>query len=157
MIFESKGEFLNELNKLNKFKVLGIDFGFKKSGLAIYNSEVNVVTPLIIFNNITSEFDKLIKLLSENRVNAVIVGYPLHLDGNETVQTDEIKKFAGMLVSKVNIPIILSDERFTTSLANTLLKEAKLKRKVRNKMDDMVSASILLENFFYWIYTKPKS
>ncbi|WHA04667.1 Holliday junction resolvase RuvX [Candidatus Bandiella numerosa] len=149
MIFESKGEFLNELNKLNKFKVLGIDFGFKKSGLAIYNSEVNVVTPLIIFNNITSEFDKLIKLLSENRVNAVIVGYPLHLDGNETVQTDEIKKFAGMLVSKVNIPIILSDERFTTSLANTLLKEAKLKRKVRNKMDDMVSASILLENFFY--------
>jgi len=149
MIFESKGEFLNELNKLNKFKVLGIDFGFKKSGLAIYNSEVNVVTPLIIFNNITSEFDKLIKLLSENRVNAVIVGYPLHLDGNETAQTDEIKKFAGMLVSKVNIPIILSDERFTTSLANTLLKEAKLKRKVRNKMDDMVSASILLENFFY--------
>jgi len=149
MIFESKGEFLNELNKLNKFKVLGIDFGLKKSGLAIYNSEVNVVTPLIIFNNITSEFDKLIKLLSENRVNAVIVGYPLHLDGNETVQTDEIKKFAGMLVSKVNIPIILSDERFTTSLANTLLKEAKLKRKVRNKMDDMVSASILLENFFY--------
>ena len=88
-------------------------------------------------------------MLSENRVNAVIVGYPLHLDGNETVQTDEIKKFAGMLVSKVNIPIILSDERFTTSLANTLLKEAKLKRKVRNKMDDMVSASILLENFFY--------
>ena len=157
MIFESKGEFLNELNKLNKFKVLGIDFGLKKSGLAIYNSEVNVVTPLIIFNNITSEFGKLIKLLSENRVNAVIVGYPLHLDGNETVQTDEIKKFAGMLVSKVNIPIILSDERFTTSLANTLLKEAKLKRKVRNKMDDMVSASILLENFFYWIYTKPKS
>jgi putative Holliday junction resolvase len=149
MIFESKGEFLNELNKLNKFKVLGIDFGLKKSGLAIYNSEVNVVTPLIIFNNITSEFGKLIKLLSENRVNAVIVGYPLHLDGNETVQTDEIKKFAGMLVSKVNIPIILSDERFTTSLANTLLKEAKLKRKVRNKMDDMVSASILLENFFY--------
>ncbi len=149
MIFESKGEFLNELNKLNKFKVLGIDFGLKKSGLAIYNSEVNIVIPLTIFNNITSQFDKLIQLLSENRVNAVIVGYPLHLDGNETAQTDEIKKFAAMLVSEANIPIILSDERFTTSLANTLLKEAKLKRKVRNKMDDMVSASILLENFFY--------
>jgi putative Holliday junction resolvase len=149
MIFESKGEFLNELNKLNKFKVLGIDFGLKKSGLAIYNSEVNIVIPLTIFNNITSQLDKLIELLSENRVNAVIVGYPLHLDGNETAQTDEIKKFADMLVSEANIPVILSDERFTTSLANTLLKEANLKRKVRNKMDDMVSASILLENFFY--------
>ena len=121
----------------------------KKSGLAIYNSEVNIVIPLTIFNNITSQFDKLIQLLSENRVNAVIVGYPLHLDGNETAQTDEIKKFAAMLVSEANIPIILSDERFTTSLANTLLKEANLKRKVRNKLDDMVSASILLENFFY--------
>ena len=47
MIFESKSEFLNELNNLNKFKVLGIDFGIKKSGLAIYTSEINIVTPLL--------------------------------------------------------------------------------------------------------------
>ena len=60
-----------------------------------------------------------------------------------------VKKFADTLVDKINLPIILSDERFTTSLANTLLKEVNLKRKVRNKMDDIVAASILLENFFY--------
>ena len=149
MIFESKSEFLNELNNLNKFKVLGIDFGFKKSGLAIYMSEINIVTPLTIFNDITSNFDNLALLLKENRINAIIIGYPLKLDGNKTVYTEKIKKFADMLVNKVNLPIILSDERFTTSLANTLLKEVNLKRKVRNKMDDVVAASILLENFFY--------
>jgi putative Holliday junction resolvase len=149
MIFESKSEFLNELNNLNKFKVLGIDFGFKKSGLAIYMSEINIVTPLTIFNDITSNFDNLALLLKENRINAIIIGYPLKLDGNETIYTEEIKKFADTLVDKVNLPIILSDERFTTSLANTLLKEVNLKRKVRNKMDDVVAASILLENFFY--------
>jgi len=149
MIFESKSEFLNELNNLNKFKVLGIDFGFKKSGLAIYMSEINIVTPLTIFNDITSNFDNLALLLKENRINAIIIGYPLKLDGNETIYTEEIKKFADTLIDKVNLPIILSDERFTTSLANTLLKEVNLKRKVRNKMDDVVAASILLENFFY--------
>ena len=149
MIFESKSEFLNELNNLNKFKVLGIDFGLNKSGLAIYTSEINIVTPLAIFNDITSNFDNLTLLLKENRINAIIIGYPLKLDGNETIYTEEIKKFADTLVDKVNLPIILSDERFTTSLANTLLKEVNLKRKVRNKMDDIVAASILLENFFY--------
>ena len=149
MIFESKSEFLNELNNLNKFKVLGIDFGLKKSGLAIYTSEINIVTPLAIFNDITSNFDNLTLLLKENRINAIIIGYPLKLDGNETIYTKKIKKFADTLIDKVNLPIILSDERFTTSLANTLLKEVNLKRKVRNKMDDIVAASILLENFFY--------
>ena len=149
MIFESKSEFLNELNNLNKFKVLGIDFGIKKSGLAIYTSEINIVTPFTIFNDITSNFDNLALLLKENRINAIIIGYPLKLDGNETIYTEKIRTFADTLVNKVNLPIILSDERFTTSLANTLLKEVNLKRKIRNKMDDVVAASILLENYFY--------
>lgn len=149
MIFESKDEFLNELNKLNKFKVLGIDFGTKKSGLAIYTSEINIVTPLTIFNKITSDLKDFIKLIDENRINAIIIGHPLKLDGNETTKTKEIKKFIAVLVDKVNLPLILSDERFTTSLANSLLKEVLLKRKVRNKIDDIVAASILLENFFY--------
>ena len=52
MMFESKSEFLNELNNINIFKVLGIDFSLKKSGLAIYTSDINIVIPLTIFNDI---------------------------------------------------------------------------------------------------------
>ena len=149
MIFESKDEFLNKLNKLENFKVLGIDFGTKKSGLAIYNSAIKIVTPLITFYNITQNFNKLLDLIDKNSINGIIIGKPIKLSGHETENINEINKIAKLLSNSTNLPLIFIDERFTTSLANTILKQANIKRKKRNQIDDLVSASIILEEFFY--------
>ncbi|MSO13550.1 Holliday junction resolvase RuvX [Rickettsiales endosymbiont of Trichoplax sp. H2] len=149
MIFESKDEFLNKLNKLENFKVLGIDFGTKKSGLAIYNSSIKIVTPLQILQNITQNFNKLLELIDENCINGIIVGKPVKLNGLDTENINQINKLVKLLSNETKLPIILVDERFTTSLANTLMKQANIKRKERNKIDDLVSASIILEEFFY--------
>ena len=148
MIYESKDDFLIPLNKLRNFKVLGIDFGEKKSGLAIYNSEVSLAIPLMVFKEIHKNLNDLFKLIQDRDINAIIIGLPLKLDGSTTKGTENIVKFAKMLDAKVNMPIILSDERFTTRLADTLLKEANIKRKKRNQVDDLIVACILLENFF---------
>ena len=155
MIYENKDDFLAQVSKLKKFKVLGIDFGEKKSGLAIYNSEINLAMPLAIFKEIYKNLDGLFELIQNNVINAIIVGLPLKLDGSATNHTENIVKFTNILELKTKLPIILSDERCTTMLANTLLKEANLKRKMRNQVDDVVVACILLENFFS--YANPKS
>ena len=149
MIFESKDEFLNKLNKLENFKVLGIDFGTKKSGLAIYNSTIKIVTPLQILQNINQNFNELLKIIDENCINGIIIGNPIKLNGLDTENMNQINKLAKLLSNEIKLPIILVDERFTTSLANTLMKQANIKRKKRNKIDDLVSASIILEEFFY--------
>lgn len=149
MIFESKAEFLNKLNKLENFKVLGVDFGTKKSGLAIYNSSIKIVTPLQILQNISQNFNKLLELIDENYITGIIIGKPIKLNGLDTENINQINKLAALLSNSTKLPIILVDERFTTSLANTLMKQANIKRKKRNQIDDLVSASIILEEFFY--------
>ena len=149
MIFESKDEFLNKLNKLKDFKVLGIDFGTKKSGLAIYNSSIKIVTPLRILQNISQNFNELLKLIDQNHINGIIIGNPIKLNGFETENNSHINKLTELLSNTTKLPIILADERFTTSLANTILKQVNIKRKKRNQIDDLVSASIILEEFFY--------
>ena len=148
MIYESKDDFFKQLATLEKFKVLGVDFGEKKSGLAIYNSEIRMAMPTEIFRDIEQNLESLVMLIREKRIDAIIIGLPLKLDGSTTINTKAIVKFAEDLGAKLDMPIIFSDERCTTSLANTLLKEANVKRKKRNQIDDVVAACILLENFF---------
>lgn len=149
MIFKSKDEFLNKLNQLGEFKVLAIDYGRKKSGLAIYNSTIKIVTPLKIFHNIYQNIDKLITIIEGKSINALVIGKPVKLDYSSATLTNEVEKFTQSLSDLTNLPIILIDERFTTSLANTLLKEVDIKRKKRNEIDDIVSASLILEELFY--------
>ena len=153
MIYESKGDFLHQLNKLKSFKVLGIDFGERKSGIALYNSEINIAIPLVVIKEIRKNLNSLLKCIQEKAINGMVIGLPLQLDGSTTENTQNIVEFTKMLDAKTKLPIILSDERLTTALANTLLKEAKLKRKKRNEVDDAVAASILLENFFLTLKT----
>jgi putative Holliday junction resolvase len=104
--------------------------------------------PTEIFRDIEQNLESLVMLIREKRIDAIIIGLPLKLDGSTTINTKAIVKFAEDLGAKLDIPIIFSDERCTTSLANTLLKEANVKRKKRNQIDDVVAACILLENFF---------
>jgi putative Holliday junction resolvase len=148
MIYESKGEFLKQVSKIKNFKVLGVDVGEKKSGLAIYTSEVRLAMPLMVFKDITENLDDVVKIIRNNKINAIVVGFPAQVDKNVTENAKYVMKITKLLEVMVNIPIIMSDERFTTALANTLLKEANVKRKKRNEIDDVVAACIILENFF---------
>ena len=151
MIYESKDDFLHQLGQLKNFKVLGIDFGEKKSGLALYNSEINLAIPLVVFKEIQKNLNSFLKFIQDKTIDAIIIGLPLQLDGSITRNAKSVIEFAKILDKKTNLPIILSDERFTTTTANILLKEANLKRKKRNQIDDAVAAYILLEDFFRYI------
>ena len=148
MIFQSKAKFLNKLNKLPNFIILGIDIGFKKTGLSIYNNFTKTAVPLIIINNIINELVNLIYLLKTHHVTAIIIGYPLNPDSVQTIKNQNIENFIKIFIKAIRIPLILSDERFTTSLSNKFLKMNNTKSAINN-IDDIISASILLENFFY--------
>ena len=147
MICEKK--FLKQLHRLKYFKVLGVDFGLKKTGLALYQSEINIVVPHSILTDILINYQQIINIVDKQSINGIIIGYPLTLDFNKTQHTHIIVKFTKFIASKCNIPILFSDERFTTSMANQRLKENNIKRKTRNRIDDLLAACIILENFFY--------
>ncbi|MFQ3307128.1 MAG: putative Holliday junction resolvase [Candidatus Midichloriaceae bacterium] len=149
MIQKSKDDFLEELRKQNNFNVLGVDYGEKKIGLAIFRNEINLATPLKVFHKSSGDYaDEITKIINKEKIHGLLIGLPIATDGTITEISKKVLIFGEQLSKKIELPIYFFDERFTTSLANVLLKETNMKRKKRNQIDDMHSANIILDNFF---------
>ncbi len=113
-------------------KLLGIDYGQSKVGLALADIETKIAVPLEVVN--IKDLGLRIKDLIELEViERVVVGLPLGMNGQETEQTREVKKFIKDLRSKTNIEIITADERLTTAQAK------------RSGKDDAVAAMYILQ------------
>ncbi len=130
-------------------RILSIDYGRKKSGLA-------VTDPLqLIANGLTTVpshelFDFLVKYMQEEDVERIVVGYPTQNSGEESESMKYIKPFVNRL--KKNFPdlsIVWVDERFTSKIAFRAMIDGGLKKKARrNKaLVDKVSATIILQTY----------
>ena len=150
MLFKSKDQFLKIFDSLSSFKVIGIDYGRVKTGLAVYNSEVKMSLHTVMIKDIKNNFVDYMNFHKLHQPNAIVVGLPLQKNGSLPNNYLEIKGFCELLIKKTSLPLFLSDERYTTSLANTLLKQTDKSRRQRSALDDRLSASLILENLFRW-------
>jgi len=125
-------------------KYLGIDWGLKKIGIAIGDSETKVASPLFIlpFHSIKQLGEKLKSIIVEDEIDELIVGEPTSLAGNKTDNV-EYRKFLDFL-SKFKLKIHLEDERMSTKLAQRLEHDQKGRAKGQ---DDDTAAAVLLQNF----------
>ncbi len=76
-----------------------------------------------------------------------VVGLPIHCDGKESIKSEEARAFARWLEELTHLPARLVDERFSTALANQLLRPADLTRKQTKQRVDRVAALVILESF----------
>ena len=74
--------------------------------------------------------------------------------GEKGTQAQKVEKFVDYLRSQINIPIILVDESFSTSVAEEILKEARLNLSKRKKVIDKVAAAIILQDYLEWQRTE---
>jgi putative holliday junction resolvase len=134
-------------------KILAIDYGTVRIGLAISDISKKIAFPLKnIVAKKASNISVLTKLLDEiaqltPEIDAIVVGLPLRLNGKDSRMTIEVRLFADMLKEKTKLPLIMWDERLTSSYANTCMKEGMVKRKQRNKLCDPLAAAIFLQNY----------
>lgn len=149
MIFDNTLSFWQTFTNKQIFKIASLDVGVKKIGIAISNSLVQVVTPLPIFTRVgdNSDVDRLVDILKESGVEGIIIGMPFTLNGDLGKNSNNVIKLAERILNLFYIPIIFVDERFTTKLANNMLKQMNISRKKRNQIDDQLAAMILLEDF----------
>ena len=128
---------------------LGIDYGTKKTGIAIAQKVTNKSRPLkIIYKNYINEIDKM---LDEWDVDKIIIGFPDDIGRKENKIHSEIKDFANRLKSSINpsIEIILFDEQLSSELAKNDFAEMRnlgFTRKRNSDYDD-ISASIILQSW----------
>lgn len=127
-----------------KMRILGIDYGRSRVGLALTDPQGKVVQPLLTINqqNLWRELEKVIKMYE---VEKVVVGLPVNMDGSLGSMAIEIRAFAQKLSEKTGIKVELVDERLTSFEAEQILREAGLNRKKRAKLVDKLSAALILE------------
>jgi len=132
-------------------KILGIDYGLKKIGLAIGNEDFKMAFPYktIIKKNNQTLLTELKSILERENISKIVLGLPLYLNGETSLTTVQVKNFAQKLKTHFNLPVILVDERLTSLEAERRIMELNLKNKQKKKMIiDQLSAVLILENYF---------
>ena len=130
-------------------RVMALDVGDKTIGVAI--SDALLLTaqgrPTIRRKDPSSDINILRRLVEENEVHQIVVGQPLHMDGQESRQSRKVARFAGELRKQLNIPIVFWDERLTSFAAEQHLEEMGLNWRKRRDHVDKIAAMIILQNY----------
>jgi putative Holliday junction resolvase len=130
-------------------KVLGLDMGQKRIGIAISDEFGWTAQGLRILYRRSIEDDilEIKNLILNEKVTAVVVGLPKNMDGSLGIEAQKVLSFVKMMERSLPIPIILWDERLTTSEATRLLIKADLSRKKRRKVIDKLAAVLILQTY----------
>jgi len=130
-------------------RIIGIDYGRKRMGLAITDPLGLFASPLTTIN--PNDFDSFIdKLMKSETIESFVVGYPVKMNNTPSEAVNDINPFIKKLKKKYpDIPVFLADERFTSQMAlRTMIDGGVKKTKRKNKATiDMISASIILQSF----------
>jgi putative pre-16S rRNA nuclease len=130
-------------------RILAIDYGTKRVGIAVTDPEKLVATPLTTVPT-KDIIDFLGQYLLEQEVEAIVVGMPRDLFNNESHSTQAVKQFVNQLKNKFKTyPLHLHDERFTSKMAlDAMIRSGSSKRDRRKKENiDKLSATIILQSF----------
>lgn len=135
-------------------RVLGIDYGQVRVGLALTDPEGRMAFPRPALARTSRDalFAELLALAEAEGVGAIVVGLPLALDGTDSLTTRQARNFAESLARRVAVPVHLMDERLSSAEAEARLKEAGLcSRKMKSRLDSQ-AAVLILES---WIARNP--
>ncbi|MGH9407781.1 MAG: Holliday junction resolvase RuvX [Terriglobia bacterium] len=135
-----------------KPRILAIDFGTKRLGLAV-SDPLGVVAqglPTLVRTNQASDFAEIARRLDEYDVREVIVGRPLSKSGDENAMSRLASGFAEKLRERLRRPVTLWDERLTSAEANRLLRESGIGREKRRRAVDRVAAALILQSYLDW-------
>ena len=129
-------------------RVLGIDYGDSRIGLAMSDPLKIIASPFKTIRNEGNEkclqvFQSLIK---DKDVEAIVVGLPMGLKGQETVQTKKVREFANLLYA-LKLPIHLEDERLSSVSAEKSMIQQNIKTGHNKGLIDQRAAAIILQQF----------
>jgi|TARA_B110000495_G_scaffold22764_1_gene16100 putative Holliday junction resolvase len=130
-------------------RYLAIDHGSKRIGLALSDPMKIIAKPFrtITYDNLDDFFSILFKIIKEEEVECIILGFPIGMNGQETIQTKHVLEFQKKIKLKINIPILLQDERLSSLSAEKSLIEQKIKTGYNKSEIDKTAAAIFLQQF----------
>ena len=145
MITDNGNEFSSQLPM--RGRLLGLDLGTKTIGLALSDSSRQIATPMrtIRRTSFLKDVAKLKDILSEHSIAGFVLGLPINMNGTEGPRCQSTRDFARNLLIHLSVPILLWDERLSTSAADHALLAADMSRKKRAAVVDKIAAALILQ------------
>ncbi len=130
-------------------RLLGIDFGFKRIGIAIAETEVGIVTPrppMAASGTLKTDAAEIAKVAKREEAAAVVLGLPIEESGEEGRMARICRTLGDHIVGN-GVPVYFVDESMTSVQADSLLREDGLKASQRRKLKDGEAAALILERY----------
>jgi putative Holliday junction resolvase len=136
--------------------VLAFDFGEQRIGVAVGEHLLANASPLTTIDSESNEvrFHLITQCIAEWQPKLLIVGLPLNLAGEETPISQLCRKFARRLNGRFNLPVMLIDERFSSSEASEKLTQQGIQGRAKKKWLDQVAAATILQSYFDRLHTQ---
>ena len=130
-------------------RVLGLDHGTKRIGVAISDELKMIAQPLEFipahpFEHVVA---RLREILAEKPADLIVIGMPRNMDGTYGPAAEKVREFVDALKPALGIPVRTWDERLTSAQANRMLIAADVRRSDRKEKVDKTAAAILLQSF----------
>ncbi|WP_283129179.1 Holliday junction resolvase RuvX [Allofournierella massiliensis] len=133
-------------------KILAVDYGDARTGLAISDASELLATPLpqIEEKSMNKAVAAILEAARAQKAEMIVVGLPRNMDGTEGSRAQKTRKMAAILERDGQLPVRFCDERRTTVTAAAQLSEVGTFGKKRKEILDSVSAAVILESFLAW-------
>jgi putative Holliday junction resolvase len=130
-------------------RVLGLDVGDRRIGLALSDSGGILASPLTIIEHTTEtgDIEAILKIAKEREAERIVVGLPRLMNGDIGPQAQKVQAFTEAMRSHTNIPIEYRDERLTTVTAQRLHQESGTKKKKSIIRYDAMAAAVILQDY----------
>lgn len=130
-------------------RILGIDYGNKRIGVAVSDPGCTMAHPLqtVRVKPDGSHFQEILEIARSFQADRVVVGLPYNMDGSLGFKAEEVFRWGGELMERIGLPVIFWDERLSTSEAHDLLIGLSIRGKKRRTIVDKIAAGIILQGY----------
>jgi putative Holliday junction resolvase len=138
---------LEELKIPPGLRLLGLDLGEKTIGLALSDTLLSIATPMLTLKRgkFAADAAQLDIIISAQGVGGLVVGLPLNMDGTDGPSAQSARAFGRNWVARSPLPLVMQDERLSTSAVTRTLLEADASRRRRSTVVDKMAAAYILQ------------
>ena len=130
-------------------KILSVDYGDVRTGIAISDVRGMLASPLCVIEQSYQPklVDRIVQIVEENNIEKIVIGLPRNMDGSYGYRCDECRSLGDAISEKTDVDIFYEDERLTTVMAHNVLSDNNVRGKKRKQTVDAVSAVMILQSF----------
>ena len=138
----------------NSKRIVGLDFGFRRIGVAISDATQTLASPLTVLRPldqthglrlVVAEIENLIE--QDDGVDGIVLGLPMFLDGAPNEMTRHVQAFAELLRARLHLPVFFQDERLSSHEADSRLASHEKNWRVRKERLDSAAAAVILQDY----------